>query len=414
LRNLNPSGALYPLCAFVAAATLNVVSAGFFSASGNENSDFSGFYEPVARSILSGSGYPISGATSLSYPPGFPLAIAAAYAFADAARIPEHLALAAMNALCVGASAVLVFLIARELWDGQSAVGGALAWSTYPLNLWLAKQPNSEVVFLLPYYGAVYLVLRDCGSHGKRVGCYFLSGLLAGAAMLVRPIAIGLGVTLAVTAWVVTRKTRTAVIPALALLAGTLVAVLPWEAWVYRKTGRVILLSTNGPPSIADGLTYTGYRPYRVVQSSMPFDDVAGLMGRLEAAIRSDTDSLKSMTSLARQVGPVLAADPGSTVKLLMLKVIRAWYATDSGRREAAVLAIQLVYLPLLAWSFATCWRLGARQRGLLVVLLVQVLYFWSMTVLGLSIVRYLTPTIGLLFVLVPALVKRSGPIENP
>lgn len=404
MRRLGLAGALCSSLAFAFPLALNLVLTAALPTGESEGTDFGDFYEPVARSLLAGRGYPVTDATSLSYPPGFPLVLAGVYQIANGVGIPERQALSVMMALCMGTGGLLIFLMGRELWDDRWALGGALAWSTYPLNVWLGRQPNSEVIFLLPYYGAVYLILREVVSGEYRYGRCFLSGLLTGAAMLVRPIAIGLGLALAITVWVAGRRVRGIAISGMVLLAGASLAVLPWEAFVYARTDRVVVLSTNGPASIADGLTYAVYGHYRVGQHPIPPDDVLLLMGQLEARIRSHPGSLSSLAGMARLLGPVLVANPEATAKLLLLKGARAWYATDSGHREIAILAIQLAYIPLLAWSSLVCGRSAGRKRLCLGVLLGQLLYFWAMTVMGLSIVRYLTPAIGLMFLLVPGL----------
>lgn len=57
-------------------------------------------------------------------------------------------------------------------------------------------------------------------------------------------------------------------------------------------------------------------------------------------------------------------------------------------------------------------WRAGGKSRELIFGLGLTLLYFWGMTVLTLSILRYLTPIIGLSFVLLPGLLRRLGSLR--
>jgi hypothetical protein len=371
----------------------------------NESVDFRTFYDPAARSLLAGDGYPLGGDTSLSYPPGFPLVLAGVYWVAGQTAVTDTTALTAMALLCMGAGAVFVFLIARLMWESHWALAAAVAWSAYPLNLWLAKQPNSELVFLVPYYGAVYMGLRASLAR-EPVGRGLVAGFLSGAAMLVRPIAVGLGCTLAFSLVVSARRTRRTGLAAVAVLVGSVMVALPWELWIYHKTGKQVLLSTNGPPSIADGMTFALPRSHRVGSFPVPPADLVALMTELDEAIHRQPDALRSTGALLRTVAPVIGARPWASARLFLFKLSRAWYGTDSGHREIAVLVIQVPVLAMLALSAIACRKARSTTRVCLQQIMLQVGYFWIMAVLGLSIVRYMTPTIGLLFVFTPALLK--------
>jgi hypothetical protein len=90
-------------------------------------------------------------------------------------------------------------------------------------------------------------------------------------------------------------------------------------------------------------------------------------------------------------------------MKLLLLKLARSWYGTDSQRFEKPTLFIQLAYLALVAWGIWSAWKPGGLDRVFLIGALLIVGYFWGMTFMALSILRYMVPVIALLFVLVGA-----------
>jgi hypothetical protein len=94
---------------------------------------------------------------------------------------------------------------------------------------------------------------------------------------------------------------------------------------------------------------------------------------------------------------------PAAVLKLLMLKAANSWYATDSSRYDGIGLLLQLIYIPLLMLGAWGAWRQRGRSRQLTIVICAVGLYFWVMTVMALSIVRYMVPAIGLMFLLLPA-----------
>ncbi len=217
--------------------------------------------------------------------------------------------------------------------------------------------------------------------------------------MLIRPIAIGAGLVLAALlvllgrAWTPRRRAWLAAL----LVAGNCAAVLPWEIWAYRNTGRVVPLSTSGPASIRDGLTYAvddkGYR-----QRMDAAADVAAVMRN----IQGQAGQLTSVSAVAVALWREAVARPVAVAKLMLTKAARSWYGTDSGKHELLVLLVQAAYLALMLWGGVRAWQDGGRARDLAIGAGVMGLYFWAMAVVGLSIVRYMVPVIGLGFVLVP------------
>ena len=382
----------------------------------NENSDYIGFYEPVGRNILEGRGFTcVDGTPAIAYPPGYPLLLAGIFGFSHLVNVSEETILSIFILLSVGLTSVFVFMLARSLWGSLPGLISSAVWITYPFALWLTKQPNSEIPFMVIFYGTFcllwYVLLRK--SYAWPI--YFLVGLLTGVAMLIRPIAIGIGFVMGAILWLaghgMTMRFRLLLI--MMILLGNLVAIFPWEAWVYSKTGRVVLLSTIGASGMYDGLTFAlnleGYR-----QGVAFPQDVQALMQNIHVRV----GEMQSFGGVLSAMIEELQMRPLAVVKLLAIKTVRSWYATDSQRFETPIMLIQMAYLVVMIWSSKVAWKRGGIAKQLAISVWLMTLYFWGMTILGSSLFRYMVPAMGLLFLLLPALFqsgeRESRVIEEP
>lgn len=369
-----------------------------------ESRDYFAFYEPEARSIAAGHWSELSGSQlPTRVPPGYPIFLAGLFGLASLLHLPETLVLSATTLLCMATTAVLLFLIARTIWGIPLALIVAGTWMTYPFALWLTKEPRSEMLFTLFLYCGFGLYWRALSRTNGSGRILFVSGIAQGLAMLIRPIGLAVGVVLSAIVWFTKRdlsaQLRLSMIAP--LLLGNSVAILPWEAWVYQQTGKMIVLSTSGASSITDGLTFAqnpqGYREVinvtdgaRAVMQEIAQSAAAGKMGTYTGIL----------SIMARE----FRTHPSGVVEIAWLKLWRSWYATDTGRYESIVGLIQAVYLAVVLWGAWRAWRLGGLPRQLALCLLALALYFWGVTFLALSILRYMVPVIGLTFLLIPGL----------
>ncbi len=368
----------------------------------NQSSDYQSSYEPVARQILAGNG-PVTtdGTPATSYPPGHPFLLAGLFGLAHLSGISEPVVLSLFALACLAGSTVLVFLIARIIWKPLPAMMAALAWATYPLALWASKQPNPELPFTPVLYGAALIilggVLRQRPTLTWRAA--ILAGIVIGFAMLIRPIAIGAGLMLALVIWFAAHATpaRYRLLLITALLAGNLLMVLPWQIWVYAKTDRIIPLSSIGVSGIRDGLTFAvnakGYR----TGVSIP-DQVRGL----SMAFRERLAEMQTLGGLTSVVIEEARARPVAAAQLVAIKAARSWYGTDSNSLETPIALVQLLYLTLIGAGTWRLWSAGGVPRQATTGIWLLALYFWVMTMLVLSIARYTLPIMGLLFILIP------------
>jgi hypothetical protein len=101
--------------------------------------------------------------------------------------------------------------------------------------------------------------------------------------------------------------------------------------------------------------------------------------------------------------------------KLFTIKTLRSWYATDSQRKENISLMIQFFYVVIIGLCICIAWKQKLEIQQYIVVGAAILIYFWYMTIMVLSILRYMLPAMGLFFVLLPAIFKKfiaGHPIE--
>ncbi len=372
-----------------------------------ESTDYEGFYRPVAMQVLQGNGLVTeNGAPALRYPPGYPLLVAAALGVGNAVGLPESTSLDLLTFVCIALSSLFLYLIARDMWGGWMALLPSVAWSTYPLALWLTKQPNSEVPFTAVLFAGVLVMWRLLRGAKPDLGLAAAAGALAGAAMLVRPIAILLPMAFCVLVWrlggVWGRRGR--VLAGAAIIVLSVAVVLPWEVHASHAAGRFVMLSTGGVPSMRDGLTFgvnadKGYRHGIYVP-----DAIRTVMINFYAKY----DSLDSFGAIAREGVRELSAHPVGMAGLMGMKLLRAWYGTDSQRLDLYIALLQVVYLALLARAARVAWKTGGERRRLVVLAAPLIAYFWLMSALALPLVRYMVPAIGLGFLWLPVLTEKE------
>ncbi len=369
----------------------------------SEPTDYLVYYEPVARQILNGAGIVRSNSIpAINNPPGYPILLAGVLALAQVFELPENLMHSLFVLFCIGLSSVFVLLLSEKIWGMRGGWFSALFFMSYPFVLWLTKQPNSEVPFMAAFYASLFIFWFGLKGHKNTWILLLFAGIFAGAAMLIRAIAIGIGILL-FGLFLALKKNihlKRRFLLASIILLGNFLAVLPWQVWVYGQTGQVVLLATNGVFGIRDGLTFAvelkNYRQKIAIPA-----DVANLQNQFAA----ENASMSSFGEILNTLGKHFVKEPMAVVKLFLIKAGRSWYGTDSGSLESAILIIQLFYGVLVLFASAAVWIRRSELPGLLLFVWGFVIYFWIMTTLALSILRYMTPVIGLLSLLIPGLV---------
>lgn len=349
--------------------------------------DYLTFYKPVADNILSGRGIVKEGKLATATPPGYSIILSAILGLSYLLDIAELKLVVIFNLIITAAASLMIFLICQFLFNKKIGLIASFIWLSYPLNLWLVKNPNTEVPFILFLYLGVFLFILSLKKTSWKY--IFLAGIFFGFASLVRPISFLISLVLALFIIFFPRELpkRGKIFLALVLLIGNILAVLPWEIYVLFQTGELIPLSTLGPGAATIGLTFA-LRPGGAGHKVVVPDDVKALMERAEA------EDFKSGAAIFRFCLKELFSRPIPFLKLLALKASRAWYATSQKWYEGLMLLIQIPYL-LTAFLGLIFLVLQKKLRNT-ILLLVIILYFWLMTISAHSILRYMLPVMGL------------------
>ncbi len=379
---------------FVFAVLLEVAFLGLLPESyrSNDNSDYATFYAPMAQHIAEGKGPVFNGRLPARYPPGFPAYLVPLFYLSDRVGIAASSMITAANVVFTALGCVFLFWIAALLFTRRIGLIAAAIWAAYPFNLWLLKQPNSEVPFIAVFYLALWNFLR--GLKDSTSGRFIAAGMLLGIATLIRPVAVLVPIVLIpILLWGRQERMSKRLLQA-GLLAGAFVLpLLPWEAAVYSYDHELIFLSTGASHSVRDGLTFTrNFDKGRREHAWVP--DAAEDLAR---KIYEHEPPLQTTTEVASYLAAELRSHPAGVAEMALLKAARSWYGNDAMTHELPIAMIQVIYLLLIMFGIRYAWCHFRESRLLMFALLAVVLYFWGMTTLVLSILRYMVPVMGLL-----------------
>jgi 4-amino-4-deoxy-L-arabinose transferase-like glycosyltransferase len=374
----------------------------------NESSDYRKYYLPVGRSIADGNGVRVAnGSPAVRYPPGYPVIIAGTFLISDTFGVAHDSVVQVMNLVFASLSTTLLFVLARFFWGPGSSLLVALVWLFHPISLWSTKQPNSEIPFMSFFLASMLFFLIPFFRPNRAWAVYISCGILIGLSMLIRPAAIGMGFVMSflIFRFLPDRRSRNRLLLVALVLIGNLAVVAPWQLWMNAHTHSSGLLSTGGPSSVVDGLTYAvNTKDYRQ-ETSVPADVI-----KLQEEALAESNQLRtSYSAIADFLSDKVTESPMAVFKLFGLKVIRSWYGTDSTRYETVLSLVQVVFLLTVCVGAVKLWQHRSEEVLLLTTVCIFVLYFWGMTMMVLSIVRYMLPAIALLTLLIPGI--WAGPV---
>lgn len=358
--------------------------------------DYRSFYEPVARNIIAEKQLVTdAGEPAVRYPPGYSLVLAGVFAFSSFSGLSDRSVLWFFVLMCWGLSSVIFFTLAENLFGRNIALVAYALWLTYPFNLWLTLRLNVEILFMPLFLGFLYLMRLVLGPGRNRLWLALMAGFTAGASSLVRPIAFLMGFVAAVCMFLIVQNSwekRLAIFGL--MLLGNLFVIAPWELWAHSKLGRWIPLSTGGVPSMRDGLTFA-VRNKNYRRSIRIEKDIKEIM--LNVNNQVELGNLNTASEILSNLGKELKERPTGMMKLMLWKMGRSWYGTDSlTEAERRIRWVQLFFISLGIIG-GIMSRKMENVRGFLYFGIILVLYFWALATISLSILRYMVPAMSII-----------------
>ena len=283
----------------------------------------------------------------------------------------------------------------------------------------------------MPYFVAsfstVYVFLLSYRQNTRKYWVYgVIVGVLSAVAMMIKPVGIGVPIIVILIVMILHRERfwRERLKFSIAIVSGVFALVLPWSAFVYTNSGKIIFLTDNTVVvnSLVNGVTFaTRGEEYRKQLTLQP--RAGQFMRSIETELASAIESrVRKQTATSTQVqeklnvgdvvdvvAKVTLDDPLGALYLLGTKVARSWYGTDSHKLEDYAIGIQLVYISIFALSLIGIIKKSLVHKEILFIVLALNVYYWSMSVLFEPLVRYLIPGFGLLLILLPGLWVSNG-----
>lgn len=384
---------------FLASCIVSAVFLTFFTGIGPTGhmvlgSDYLQCYEPTAESIIGGQGSIIN-KEYVRCAPGYSFLLVPIFLMSDTFDIERVWFIIFFNVILTAFSALLVYLIAKNIFGKNVAILSALLWLLYPFNQWLVKNPNSEIPFMALLLVAILFFMKvPEGAVQKRYA--FLAGLMLGSAALVRPIGILMPLVLAVLLFFLANISKKGkIILSLLVIVGSIVFVLPWELYAFAKTGDLMPLSSGGPGTIREGF-YFGARAGEGGDRFKSSEDVMEFMDRVYREPVRDNKSYGELFSLLKRE---VFSYPVAFAKIMIIKMGRAWYGTSQMWLENRIALVQLPYLTLGVFGIMTAFRHRREKLKQIIVILAVVMYFWLMVTATLSIMRYTIPAMSLIII---------------
>jgi len=248
------------------------------------------YYDVLARRLASGAGYtwlwPDGAVTYVAhYPVGYPAMLALAYRLLGAAPSSAMIA----NALVGSLGAVAAYELLEGRRGGWRPLAAGLAVALHPALL-----PYTAAIMTEGVTASLWLVAAACASRARRTprpyGWIVASGLVMGAATLVRPQSLVLAPVLGFLAVAPDeRAARVRFAHAAAVSAVALACVAPWTARNCERMHRCALVSVNGGWNLLIGAqTKTGaYETLEVPPECRTVWDEAGKDLCFERAARA-------------------------------------------------------------------------------------------------------------------------------
>jgi 4-amino-4-deoxy-L-arabinose transferase-like glycosyltransferase len=204
-----------------------------------------------AEDLAHGKGYlsVLTGQPTAYQPPGWPMFLAGWYWLANHTPLPNdpwNMA-GGLNILLGVASMLLLYAIARRLFDTRTALIATAIFALWPNLIYYAASAALETFFIFLLLLVMWLLLHYGWPHAEKVPwlAFVLTGLAMGELLLVRPFGIVVLIAMLVAGIVAGRGWRRALAEIAVTLAIALLVLVPWTFRNARDLHGFVPVATN-------------------------------------------------------------------------------------------------------------------------------------------------------------------------
>jgi 4-amino-4-deoxy-L-arabinose transferase-like glycosyltransferase len=392
----------------------------------NENQDYIHGYNPIALNIVNGESYNYFDSTGCnepcsnhmefthqSRPPVFPLLIALTHKLASLTNFDQYRLLIFIQYLLHLASSSFILLIYLNWFQKPKvALFASILYSSYPLGLYLLKQPNSEVIFnfLLAFFVLIFTIALKNKKYLKGYLIYF-SGLILGMLFLTRYLSIYLPIFILIFLLIYYRSDILKM--ASKMLIGMLIVILPWQ--IYSSN-----LTENQPErDFSTGVFVNGLHWEQIPDkgrsgvSEFMSDDLLLFMEKTRE--KWTLGDLSTKGEVVSYLIEESLESPSKIIELIFWKAVRSLYAVDSKRYEMETFLINSVYLVLLLVLYINRKKYinEPEDKKFMVLSIIVFSYFYLLTISVVPIVRYTLSGILLIIPLTSLLADDYRPSDK-
>lgn len=337
------------------------------------------------------------------YTPGYPLILYSSFIISKILHIKISYSLFLLASLFIAFSTVIIGEIAYLFYKTKIlAVSAGLLYTTHPYVL----QGLSKVMSITPFMTFFYfsLLVYFIFITKKYTNFFYpiVIGFLLGISMLIRPIGLFLPIVLSILAFVYVKKLGIykRLLISLIIILSSIITILPWQIYNYNH-GQRILLSSDEVASIIDGVSFNNHPRKNHLKLPADVDSLSRYLSTSGVTTRSEFFKIAFQQFVNK---------PITMVKLILIKAARSWYGAFGQETKKERIKLVIFGLYFILTSIAL-FKINFKQRAWLIfgmTNLVLIFYFWSMTILVVSMARYMYPVFGLTVIFIPAIWRKN------
>lgn len=341
-------------------------------------------YVKGAQIILEGQGF-ADPAFPVYTPPLYSLSIAtAAFFFGDGIT-----GIKIFQIVLDSVTAIVLYLIAKEIFDAPVALLSAMIWALYPFAIYSTLYVGTEVLFT--FFIAVWVWITMWAIKCDRWDYYCAAGVFLGLATLTRGTTQFMPLILFGLLFTFRKQSVGWLRMYILTVVCFTIVILPWGIRNYLvlkefipvgANSSVILYGASEPMlTIGDGRAKEVARLYEEAKTR-------GIVPPPEDHAPAERDRYLARVAVDHYKAR-LRNDPLDLSLFMIKKFFRLWYSTESGSNQSATLAINLGIYILTGVGIVLSWR---RRNWEALILLVLVGYFVVIHWMTLPLFRYLIP----------------------